>query len=319
MEIHHGVIVNVNDPDQLGRVQVRVYNSHTDNTEELPNDDLPWSFCMAPTTTPGISGLGHSTYLVNGASVIGTYTDNYCQSFLILGTIPTIATAQRQDASKGFCDADQVFPKQLGAPDNNPRARGGVPLGVSGDIDEAYLGTKQPVISSYAPEYPHNHVYETTSGHVKEYDDTPGYERIHEKHRSGTYYELNPDGSKVERINGDNYQLIVGDNTLEITGDINIIIGGDALVTVAGALEARVGGNIHINGDMNASINLLSNLTATIGGDILINTSRSCTINAKEDINLNASRTMNLFAEEDISIKSNKNIKVLGENIYLNE
>ena len=27
---------------------------------------------------------------------------------------------------------------------------------------------------------------ETESGHVKEYDDTPGYERIHERHKSGT-------------------------------------------------------------------------------------------------------------------------------------
>ena len=35
--------------------------------------------------------------------------------------------------------------------------------------------------------YPKNHVYETESGHIKEFDDTEGAERIHEYHKSGTF------------------------------------------------------------------------------------------------------------------------------------
>ena len=34
----------------------------------------------------------------------------------------------------------------------------------------------------YAAEYPHNHVYESESGHIREIDDTPNAERIHERH-----------------------------------------------------------------------------------------------------------------------------------------
>ena len=37
--------------------------------------------------------------------------------------------------------------------------------------------------SSYATKYPFNHVYETESGHVKEFDDTEGEERIREYHK----------------------------------------------------------------------------------------------------------------------------------------
>ena len=32
--------------------------------------------------------------------------------------------------------------------------------------------------------YPYNHVYESEGGHIREMDDTPGYERIHERHAS---------------------------------------------------------------------------------------------------------------------------------------
>ena len=45
-----------------------------------------------------------------------------------------------------------------------------------------------------------NKVFETESGHIREYDDTSGHERIHERHRTGTSYEIDKDGNKVEII-----------------------------------------------------------------------------------------------------------------------
>ena len=38
--------------------------------------------------------------------------------------------------------------------------------------------------TSYKAQYPHNHVYETEGGHIREYDDTVGAKRIHERHSS---------------------------------------------------------------------------------------------------------------------------------------
>lgn len=50
--------------------------------------------------------------------------------------------------------------------------------------------------SDYATEYPYNTVTTTKSGHAIELDDTPGHERIHWWHRSGSYEEIsnNEDG-----------------------------------------------------------------------------------------------------------------------------
>ena len=56
----------------------------------------------------------------------------------------------------------------------------------------------------YNAEYPHNHVYESEGGHIREMDDTPSHERIHERHASGSGYEIGPDGTKVTRVKGDN-------------------------------------------------------------------------------------------------------------------
>ena len=85
---------------------------------------------------------------------------------------------------------------------------------------------------------------ETESGHVKEYDDTPSAERIMERHKSGTQYEIVANGSKTERIVRDNYQLVVGHDTLEVFGDVRIIVSGNADVAVAGNMNTAVGGNI---------------------------------------------------------------------------
>jgi hypothetical protein len=84
----------------------------------------------------------------------------------------------------------------------------------------------------------------TESGHVKEYDDTPGLERITERHMSGTQYEVCADGTKNETIVRDNYRLVVGQDTLEVFGDVRVIISGHADVAVAGNLTASVAGNI---------------------------------------------------------------------------
>jgi hypothetical protein len=43
--------------------------------------------------------------------------------------------------------------------------------------------------SAYKAHYPYNKSTHTESGHVFEVDDTPGEERLHTYHRTGTYTE----------------------------------------------------------------------------------------------------------------------------------
>jgi len=85
--------------------------------------------------------------------------------------------------------------------------------------------------------YPTNKVYETESGHYKEYDDTAGAERIKESHKSGTYYEMQADGSIKTHITKDNYSVVLGDESVDIRGKVTINVGGDVDLTAGGTVS----------------------------------------------------------------------------------
>ena len=66
--------------------------------------------------------------------------------------------------------------------------------------------------------YPLNKVYETETGHFKEYDDTDGAERIKESHKLGTYYEIDKDGNMTIDATESGARTI----TIKASGEINV-------------------------------------------------------------------------------------------------
>ena len=74
------------------------------------------------------------------------------------------------------------------------------------------------------PVYPYNKVYQSESGHVIEVDDTVGKERLSTYHRSGTFQEVHPDGSVVQRIVNDNYQVVAKDDKIYIAGNADLTV-----------------------------------------------------------------------------------------------
>ncbi len=102
---------------------------------------------------------------------------------------------------------------------------------------------REPPYKRRNTEYPYNHVRETESGHIQEFDDTPFAERIYEKHRSGTYYEIDADGNKVTRVVGQNYHIIAGNNFVNIKGDVNLTIDSNCKTYIKGDWDIQVDGN----------------------------------------------------------------------------
>jgi hypothetical protein len=86
-----GIVEDVNDPSQQGRVRVRCMNYHNGNITELPTEKLPWATCIMPVTSAGVSGIGQSpTGLVPGSWVLGFFRDeNDLQDPIIIGSIST--------------------------------------------------------------------------------------------------------------------------------------------------------------------------------------------------------------------------------------
>jgi len=118
------------------------------------------------------------------------------------------------------------------------------------DEPAAWDGKSNPTTTQpenpYNAKYPYNHVRETESGHLFEADDTPGSERIKESHRSGTYYEVFPDGSKVEKIVRDNFTLIVGNDRVNIQGSVIVTVEGDCNMYTKGNFTHQVNGDYNL-------------------------------------------------------------------------
>lgn len=87
-----GVVEDNSDPLTLGRVRARYFGYHSDNREDLPTMDLPWSQVLQPGNSASISGIGWSPNgLERGSWVFAIFMDGEEAQFpLILGSIPNI-------------------------------------------------------------------------------------------------------------------------------------------------------------------------------------------------------------------------------------
>ena len=86
----YGKVINVNDPLQLGRVQVRIFGIHTENEVDIPTKALPWASVVIPTTEGGVSGIGLNSGLKPFSTVYGIFADGHnAQEPLILGSVPS--------------------------------------------------------------------------------------------------------------------------------------------------------------------------------------------------------------------------------------
>ena len=235
-----------------------------------------------------------------------------------------------QQSLNGFADPRSFYPRRVNEVDTNRLA-----------VNDA---TKQhPVVNlkrqrvddlvrepetQYASKYPYNHVKETESGHIVEFDDTPGHERIHEYHRSGTFYEVHPDGTKVTKIIGDDYEIVHQNKKLRVRGNIEVYCDGDADLYVRGSLTGQVDENIDLHAGKNINIHAGKNmrfyandsieftsqkeLTATSVSNMTLQSQADMNINAEGDYLTNIKGASRINSDGDISIKSPSSIIING-------
>ena len=295
--------------------------------------------------------------VVEGTWVVGFFTDGpTAQQPIIMGTLPGVPkNLPSKGDTKGFQDyLYGAFPKYAEtdvnrlavnskiesegfSEEDNPHSTltqrratrelavgtaqiDGVVGGVAPfptDLDTENGGKwDQPAIP-YAAKYPHNHVYESEGGHLKEFDDTRNNERIHERHTSGSGYEIGPDGTKVTKVVKDNYNIITNDDYCHIQGNSRATIDKGLRVRVNSKGES--GNNYNIEVGQGASLNVEVN-----GGNINLTTLNSgadagdININASRDLNMQVGRGMNIDVigtiTETSKIKTQSTQEALTEN-----
>jgi len=292
-----GVVEDRHDPQKLGRVKVRCFNVHPQDKNEVPTDDLPWAYLISGTFTADVKPPKLNTW------VFGFFIDGRdCQHPMIIGALNGMPTqlpsigAGGEISSPGGIRSDDDIPDMY-QPDFSRLARGEnieqtsvVAKNIAADEAIPTAGENGWTIprSPYNAQYPHNRVYESAAGHVMEFDDTPGNERVNIYHSAGSWIEIDSHG---------NMMINSGGTKTEVTnGDANVYIRSNRNVTVEGSDTLYVKGNCDLKVD--------GNLTTTTHGDYTLNVAGKYALNISEGIKLRASNVYIESLAENVEIKS---------------
>jgi len=353
-----GVVESREDPEKLGRVQVRIFGHHTENKENIPTEDLHWAWCLTPVSSAGINGIGDfSLGLVEGSWVVGFFKDSLnCQEPVIFGTFgggyskgdypyPKNKKTGFLDPGKNISERPRKVEERIyktdgqgielknekRTPETDLYPRKKHPYGCviqendvnrlarNEKIEDTIIFIKRNNLDKmvkaadgsfwsepstpYNAVYPYNKVKESESGHIFEIDDTKKFERLHIWHRSGTFMEIYPAGTKVEKIVHSSFSVIMAEKyehvmnryNLTVDGPYNLMVFNNSNITVTGSCTIRVGGQAKIISgqtlELNAEtvkINARSNITLQSGMNIQLksmNVSSNPAINqAKESL-----------------------------------
>ena len=335
-----GVVEDRFDPEKLGRLRVRCLGIHTSDKNKIGTADLPWASVMLPTTSSGISGLGQSpSFIVEGAWVWGYFRDGdgLMQEMVIVGTLPG-RPAELGKTASGFYDPNSrldadgqptgvsVYPKQASEPDTNRLAVNNLEKEHSSltarkaarleniptaDFDEISPNItasdtdnwSQPAIT-YNAVYPYNHVFESESGHIREYDDSftidengirTNHYRIHERHSSGTSYEIDTAGNRIDLNMASYFNITQKDNKHYIKGNSDVTIDGRHKVFINKSgiadnnYDIQVGPNANVNIQVdNGNLNVVTKtgqFNFDVGADF------NCNVAGNYNLNVQGSET----------------------------
>jgi len=326
-----GVVEDREDPLHIGRCRVRILGYHTNNKVDgigIPTEHLPWSTPSQPITSAAMNGIGTTPMgPVEGTWVFGFFRDGKnAQEPVMMATfggIPEIAP----DTKLGFNDPNGVYPTQevktdapwnssLNEPDTNRLAINNTEkphpvLKVKKDARTAN-GINIPMANTsskwnepeipYNTKYPKNHVKQSESGHIEEWDDTAGQERLHTYHKTGTFEEIHSDGTTVHKIVGDNYTIKAKDDNVHIIGNCNITIDSNVSWYVKGNVEQQIDGNWNIvcNGTKTEYVKKAVNETYDATKNETVTDSVTESYNSTQTTNVSLTRRLTAGPEIDM-------------------
>ena len=355
-----GVVEDRKDPQRLGRCRVRVFGYHDKDKNLIPTAQLPWASPVTPVNSASTSGIGETPVgPVPGTHVFGFFRDGEnAQMPVIMGTIPGIPedVPDVSDPSKaGYQDPGERYPLDtdehgLNESDVTRLARhrweneegveeteDELPPVVQDKIDNRVKnvpvanghGSYSEPPTPFDAKYPYNHVITSESGHIIERDDTPGKERTHDYHRSGTFTEVHPFGTKVAKVVRDNYEFILGDNYINIKklipsdegslgGNLFLNIEGDVYEFVQGNVERQVNGSVRemIRGNYDTFVN--GDRTIGVSGSYAESINGDMTVECFNELFHTRGKSKK-YSEDEVTIDSAKtiNITTMGGNIGL--
>lgn len=333
------------------------FNTISKKAKQLRNDS-DRNHCAGLLMAAHLQGPGGAIKFAKGIPVnpdaYGTTTEKYYKLgyAAIDGALPTQMPSEDSvlppeegaiHSTTGFGDPEGIYPRRNGIheADTNRLARGE-------NVGDTIVGSKEAertmnvrIAGSnttwdqnhipYAAQYPYNSVRSSEGGIIEEFDSTPNAVRYHLYHPSGTFTEIDNNGTVVNKIYGDKFEIlerngnifIKGDANITVEGNINILSQSDINVEVYGNCNAVVKNDLNttVHGNMNTFVQGDYNISAnsfnveTTGGDINLLSSANIDAKCTTDFNIDAQRKIGINSVSDTTIVSDAivNIKSKGE------
>lgn len=192
------------------------------------------------------------------------------------------------DVTKLYEQCKIIFGVKPGDVDPDAFKRRPTPNAKHGTFSEA-TGSGNTSLSGRNPSYPWNWVWESRSHHIIEVDDTPGAERLHIMHRTGTYTEISPVGTRIDKnvldhytfTNEDSYTSIGGDETVKVDGQGYHKYSGDIVQSTDGEFFIESKNRVQMNSPIVAVRELITSPDASFDTITINDIARGWVQNAK--------------------------------------
>lgn len=159
---------------------------------------------------------------------------------------------------------------------------------------------------AFCAKYPYNHVIETESGHIVEMDDTPGRERLHIYHRTGTHIEIDRDGTFRQHVEGDNYEVFIRNNRIYTKGRWDMTVEGPASILAKDTADIEIFGK--------TTVNIHNDVDVNIAGDMNLK-AKNINIETQENLNIVTGTNFKVrtAADFDVRVGGNEDHNVSGD------
>ena len=242
---------------------------------------------------------------------------------------PLVAARNQDLTTQGFQDPKGKYPSYTSESDTNRLSRGE-------EIEKTIVYKKEtarikniPVAGSdatwsqppnpYNAQYPHNQVRQTESGHLMEFDDTPGSERIQIYHRSGSFVEWDANGTKVNRIVGDSYEILERNGFIYINGNATCTINGNSNIKINSALNVDVSGHCNINVFNDANVNVSGSMNMSVLSDFNLQAKSINLESTGGNVNVKSANGTFIESATNTNMKSGGNFNADATYIHLND
>jgi|688.fasta_scaffold00052_11 predicted chitinase len=222
----------------------------------------------------------------------------------------------------GFTDPEGKYPLRdyMNEPDTNRLARGilkGTNIEYKDQTRHKSIptpngGSYEQPRAGFSSVYPYNKVFESESGHVLEFDDSPAGERVNLYHKKGTFIEIDANGTQVNHIIGDGYYIVEHNGNIFVNGCCNITINGNTNLLCGGDATVEVNGTSDIILHNDANIGVAKDLNIAVGGDMNVLVEGNYNLEVGKTFNTRTIGTMSLESNDALKLKTQKNISMEG-------